>query len=110
MSQAITHFAIGAALTALAVTVVPDVPYPRTIVVIGGGWALVPDAAKIVSRPGLRAFHRSRWADVCWFHRTLDGIDRTDSSRIASVALALLILVTAFVEWWAYSMPAVVGH
>jgi hypothetical protein len=110
MSRAITHFAIGAALTALAVTLLPGVPYPRTVVLLGGGWALVPDAAKLVSHPWLRAFHRSRWADVFWFHRTLDGVDRTDSTRVASAALALLILVTAVVEWWSYSVHASVGH
>jgi hypothetical protein len=104
-----THFAIGAALTALLVTVASGVPYPRTLILLGGGWALVPDAAKIVSHSRLRAFHRSRLADVFWFHRTLDRVDRSDSSRVASAALALLILVTAFVEWWSYSVPAVVG-
>lgn len=109
MSQAITHFAIGAALTALVVTALPGVPYPRTVVLIGGGWALVPDAAKIVPRSRLRAFHRSRWADVFWLHRTLDRVDRSDSSRVASAAVATLILVTAFVEWWSYSALVVVG-
>lgn len=103
MSQGITHFAVGATATAFAAALVPAVRYPRTMILAGGVWAMVPDAAKLVDRPCLRSFHRSRLADTFWLHRTLDRLDRSDSSRVAAVALAVF-LVTALFERRSYSV------
>lgn len=105
MSQGITHFAVGATATALVVSLVPGVRYPRTLILGGGAWAMVPDAAKLVDRPHLRAFHRGHLADAFWLHRTLDRLDRSDSTRVATVALSFFLLVTAILEWRSYSVP-----
>lgn len=106
MSQAITHFAVGAALTAVVVTLlVPGVRYPRTWVLVGGGWAMVPDAGKLVTDPSVLAFHGSPWADLFWFHLTLDRLDPTDSTLPAAAAVAGLILVTLLAERRSYRTP-----
>jgi hypothetical protein len=100
MSFAIGHFALGATVTALVVTyLLPKLPYPRTVVVLGGVWALLPDAAKLVpTNPDLVAFHGSLWADVFWFHRTLDRVDATDSPRLSALLVAVFVLVTFLAE------------
>lgn len=99
MSFAIGHFALGAAVTALIVTyLLPNAPYPRTLVLTGGLWALIPDAAKLVTSPKLTAFHESVFADLFWFHRTLDRIDAPDSAGVSALFVALFFLVTVLVE------------
>lgn len=100
MSFAIGHFALGATLTALVVTyLLPKLPYPRTVVVLGGVWALLPDAAKLApTNPDLVAFHDSLWTDVFWFHRTLDRFDATDSPRLSALLVAVFLLVTFLAE------------
>ncbi len=111
--MAIGHFAFGAAMTTLLVTVlVPTVRYPRTFVLVGGGWAMVPDFHWIspVANQQLRAIHQtSLWTDLFWFHRTLDRIDPTDSKSIAAVLLAFFILATAVAERRGYRTPAMVA-
>jgi|GEM_PF-1395630 len=111
MSQAITHFAVGATATLLVVTLfVPDVRYPRTWVLVGGGWALVPDAGNLVDIPVLQTFHYSIWADLCWGHATLDRVDATDSTLVASAAVAALLVATALAEHRAYAVPEPVSE
>ncbi|SEO66188.1 hypothetical protein SAMN04487948_10442 [Halogranum amylolyticum] len=104
MSFAIGHFALGATVTALIVTyLLPRLPYPRTIVALGGAWALVPDAAKL--RPTSRtlvAFHDGQWADIFWLHRTLDRLDATDSPRVSALLVAVFLVVTLLSERRAY--------
>ena len=111
MSIAIGHFVVGAALTTVAVTLlVPNVSYPRTVVLAGGGWAMVPDFHQVspFAREALLEFHRSAWADLFWFHRTLDTLDPTDSNTVAAVLLAGFILTTAVAERRSYRTPAAV--
>lgn len=100
MSLAIGHFALGAAATALVVTyLLPKLPYPRTLVLLGGAWSLLPDAAKLFSAaPRLVAFHDSQWANAFWFHRALDRFDTADSPRTSALLVAALLLVTFVVE------------
>jgi hypothetical protein len=65
--MAAAHFAVGATLTTLAVTFLgPELRYPRTAVLAGGGWAMVPDVHWVspVATARLRAFHRSPLADL----------------------------------------------
>lgn len=65
MSQAITHFAVGATIAILAATfLVPNVRYPRTWTIVAGGCAMVPDASKLAETSGALAFHDSVWADL----------------------------------------------
>ncbi|WP_276259210.1 hypothetical protein [Haloglomus litoreum] len=108
MSLAITHFAVGAALTALVLTyLVPGVRYPRLLSGLGGGWAMVPDAHWVspVAATSLKAAHGSPLADLFWLHRALDTADPTDSKAVAAAALAGLLLVTALVERREYRAP-----
>jgi hypothetical protein len=101
MSMAIAHFAFGAGLTALVVTyLVPRVPYPRTLVVCGGLWAMVPDAHWVlpVFEDTTKAFHRSAWADFFWLHRTLDRVDVGDSKAVAAVLVGALLIATMLAE------------
>jgi hypothetical protein len=109
MSMAIAHFAFGAAVTTLLVTLfVPASWYPRTLTLVGGGWAMVPDFHQVspVAAAQLKQFHQtSPWIDLFWLHRTLDTLDPTDSTRVASVFVALFIGATLFGEWWGYRTP-----
>ncbi len=60
--MAIGHFAFGAAMTTpLVMILVPTVRYARTSVLLGGGWAMLPDFhwASPVASQQLRAIHRT---------------------------------------------------
>jgi hypothetical protein len=108
VSLAITHFAVGAALTALVLTyLLPRVRYPRLVAGLGGGWAMVPDVHWLspVAAETLKGAHGSPLADVFWFHRVLDVADPTDSKAVAAAAVAGLLLVTALVERREYRAP-----
>lgn len=101
MSIALGHFAVGATMTTLLVTyLVPTVRYPRTITLVGGVWAMVPDVHWVspVARGPLYDLHFSPWADLFWFHRTLDGLDPGDSKTVAAVLLAGYGLATVLAE------------
>lgn len=102
MSLDIAHFAFGAAMTTLVVTyLVPTDWYPRTVVVAGGGWAMLPDAHHVspVFTDQLRRLHYSSpWMDVFWFHRTLDRLDAGNSKVLAAVFLAFFIATTMAAE------------
>lgn len=109
MSLALAHFAFGATVTTLVVTfLVPTVWYPRTLVLLGGAWAMLPDLHQVspVAVAPLRAFHRTPWADLFWLHRTLDRLDPTDSATVAALLLAGFLLVTALAERRDYRAPA----
>jgi hypothetical protein len=109
--MALTHFAVGAALTALVLTyLVPGVRYPRLLSGLGGGWAMLPDAHWVspVATATLRRAHDSPLADLCWFHHALDAADATDSPTVAAVALVGLLVATAIVERREYRAPAAV--
>lgn len=105
MSQALTHFAVGATVTVLVVTfLVPRAPFPRLLSLVGGAWAMVPDAYRVAPayRDELRAVHDSPATDVFFFHRWLDAADVTDSNEWAAAALAALIVATAIAEYRQY--------
>jgi hypothetical protein len=112
MSMAISHFAFWAAMTTLLITVlVPNIRYPRTLLLAGGGWAMVPDLHWVspVFTEQLRAIHQtSPWMDLFWFHRTLDRVDPGDSTAVAAVLIGLLIVATAVAEYRSYRTPDVV--
>ena len=109
MSQGITHFAVGATLTTLVETLaVPDVRYPRVWALLGGCWAMLPDAAKLVDSDAVYAFHYTRWADLFWGHRTMDRVDADDSAALGAAAVASFVLATAVAEHREYRAPRVV--
>lgn len=99
--MAITHFAVGAALTVIVVTyLLPAAPYPRAVGILGGIWAMIPDGHWVspVAAAGLKAIHRSPVVDVFWFHHLLDTLDPTDSKAVALASLAGLLVATVLVE------------
>lgn len=101
MSQALTHFAVGATVTVLVLTyLVPVVPYPRLLSLAGGGWAMVPDLHQVtpVYEAEFAAVHGSPVTDVFFLHYTLDAVDPANSNRWAAVAVAALLLATAIAE------------
>ena len=112
MSMALAHFALGAGLTTLVVTFfVPTVWYPRTVILAGGGWAMLPDFHWVspVAKTQLHAIHQtSLLTDVFWFHRALDRADPVDSKAIAAAILAFLIVATAIAERRDYEAPGAV--
>jgi hypothetical protein len=111
VSQGITHFAFGAVLTTVIVTfLVPAVRYPRVWVLVGGVWAMLPDATKLLDRPLLHALHDGPWADVFWLHGTMDVADPGDSTLFGAVAIGLFVLATALAEHRSYRRPAAVGE
>lgn len=103
MSLAITHFAIGATLTAVLVWLVaPTYRYRGTLTVAGGIWALIPDFYYIspVFFSELRGIKGSPLGNVFWFHRYLDGLMQGQGSRrTAGLAITGLLVVILFVEW-----------
>ncbi|MBX0297861.1 hypothetical protein [Haloarcula nitratireducens] len=112
MSMALGHFAFGAAMTTFLITVfVPAIRYPRTLLLVGGGWAMLPDLHWLspVFAQQLRAIHQtSPWVDLFWFHRTLDQLDTGDSKAVTAGFLILFILTTAIAEHRSYRTPAIV--
>lgn len=105
MSQALTHFAVGATITVLVVTfLVPRAPVPRLLTILGGAWAMVPDAYWVapVYRDELRSLHGSPVTDLFFLHRTLDVRDVTDSNEWAAAAVAALLVATAIAEYREY--------
>lgn len=109
MSQGVTHFAIGAVLTVVVVTIlIPNVRYPRSWAIAGGLWAMLPDASKLYDSPTTLAFHDSILAELFWAHRALDRADPTDSTIWATVALAALFGVTLAAERRSYRTPEAV--
>ena len=101
MSLAIAHFALGAAVTVLVVTYfVPAAPYPRLVALLGGVWAMVPDAHWVspVAAAELKAIHGTPIVDVFFLHHTLDALDAGDSKLVAAAFVGLLVVATALAE------------
>ncbi|RDI69615.1 hypothetical protein [Halopelagius longus] len=107
MSLAITHFVVGATATMLVVIFfLPRVRFPRTLMVLGGLWAMIPDLNKVVpSELGfVDAVHDSAWANVFWAHHFLDTVDPSDTTKAAVLALAVFFLVSLVAEGVGYHL------
>lgn len=101
MSQALGHFAVGAAGMTILIALVPlRVPFRQTVVLLGGGWAMAPDIYKLAPTytGWMEAIHDSTAGNVFWFHRLLDGLDPTDSYLVTAVLVGMWIGVTVAVE------------
>lgn len=102
MPLGIAHFAFGAAVTTFVVTyLVPVVWYPRTTAMVGGGWAMLPDAHNVspVFAAELGHLHYSSpWMDLFWLHRTLDGLDAANSQAFAAITVAAFVAMTLVAE------------
>lgn len=99
--NAIVHFAVGATcgmVVLLAVDWRPQIEF--LLVFASGGWAMLPDGwyflgylgSDWLAAVGL-AFHRSVFANVFWFHRTLDGLE--SGNRRLEMASAVIMLGTS---------------
>lgn len=101
MSQALAHFALGAAGTTVVVSLLQGpLPFKRTLVLLGGVWAMVPDIywiAPTYTEP-IRAIHDTALANLFWFHRTFDVLDPHDTNIGAALAVGLWISLTITVE------------
>ncbi|WP_434522767.1 hypothetical protein [Halorubrum sp. AS12] len=105
MSLAITHFAVGGICTALvALYLLPPTRYARTLVLLGGGWGMLPDVHWVAPlyAAELKALHSSVFTNIFWFHQTLDVVDPTDSYTVAALALGAFILIVSLGDHWAY--------
>jgi hypothetical protein len=104
MAQAIGHFAFGVGATYLLVVVTgrPATPDTRWLLgLVGGLWALLPDIHWFL--PFGRAFHRSRWSTLFWFHHQLDLVATRDNARLLSIPLLGFMFVAATALWWVNS-------
>ena len=104
MSLAVTHFAFGAAMTAIVVwAIAPGHRYRTTLAVLGGLWALVPDLHYVLPAAfagPFRGIKETVLGDVFWFHATMDGLVQGEGTRIgAGVALGFLLVVVVVSEW-----------
>jgi len=101
VSMAIAHFSFGAALTGLLIYVLrPGMRYSRSVALLGGIWAMLPDVQHIspVYHEELARFHDSAIVDVFWGHRFLDLADPGDTAEVAAVAVGFLFLVSVLLE------------
>lgn len=100
MALAIAHFAVGATLTTLVLWFAwPGMPYSRSAALLGGAWAMIPDAGKLgpFATTEMYAFHDSPVANVFWGHGYLDsGV--ADSTEVAAVAVAAFLFVSVVVD------------
>ena len=96
----IGHFAFGAAMTTLLITVfLPRVEYPRLLAVMGGLWAVVPSVGLVVDNPVLAEFPMVHGADIFWLHHTFTVyLDPNESYLFASMMIVFLIGVTFIAE------------
>lgn len=96
MPLAIAHFAVGAMATALLLMLVaPRLLLSPTVVIVGGVWAMIPDAHNVlpVGAEFVHSLHHSTWSNLFWFHHFLDRVDPTDSTTFAAGAVLLLLVV-----------------
>ena len=115
MALDITHFAVGTGATALVVTLlVPRVSYPRTWVVLGGIWALIPRFAVELSVASgrLAPLFDSRAADLFWFYHTISrlsfgpDIGMREQDVVGAIALVFMAGAIALAEYLSYQRPA----
>lgn len=90
MSYAIAHFAVGAALTFLLLSVLaPRAWYRWPLTTLGGAWAVLPDVvldARFAAQ--LPRLHADPWVNLFWGHGYLDAVDPDDSYVLSGLLLA----------------------
>lgn len=98
--DALVHFAVGLSGGLVVLLLVDWHPRWEFLAIFASGvWALVPDAHWMFRGLGFDsvadvwyAFHRSRLADLCWFHRYLDRSETGHPKIETGVALAVLLV------------------
>ncbi|WP_318567468.1 hypothetical protein [Salinigranum marinum] len=109
--DALVHFAVGLTGGLLALLLVDWHPRREFLAMFASGvWALVPDAHWMVRAVGFDgvadvwfAFHRSRLANLCWFHGALDrretGLPRVEMGVSLAVLLVVVGVYAAVNDW-----------
>lgn len=112
MSQAIAHFAFGAGITALMIAyLLPHVEMPRSLILFGGGGAVLPDVNKLFNSPTLDAIHAHQVVDIFWLHYTFDVyLDPNDSWAFALGTFGFFIASMAIYEYRATMEHGPVVH
>lgn len=104
MTRLITHFAIGAMITAIAIQVVfPEYRYKRTVIITGGIWALVPDIFRLtpVLMGTLSGLSDSPAAELFWFHRTVNRhVTGNEFREVGAVVVSMFFIVIVITEWY----------
>lgn len=105
MSLAIAHFALGAGVTALILGFfAPQIKYQRTLTIVGGMWALVPDLHYVspIYADVLVGIKASFIGNLFWFHRLLDELSQGRGTRgeafLMVIFLLLATLLTEYIE------------
>lgn len=102
MSMAIAHYAVGAGFTTMLLWALPySFSYRRTIIVLGGIWALVPDlhwVLPVYAQAYQGTVHHSVLANVFWLHGVMDAIDPNNSRLIGLFSVLSLLLVTVVTD------------
>lgn len=97
-------------MTTLLVTMLlPRSWFPRTLVMLGGLWGLLPDlywVSPVATQRLEEIHHTAIWTDIFWFHRTLDQVDPSDSKLIVVMTVVFLLTATALAEVRDYTAPA----
>ncbi|MEF8902195.1 MAG: hypothetical protein V5A25_13395, partial [Halovenus sp.] len=103
MSRVLAHFAVGAIITAgLVHLLLRDSQYGLSVITLGGLWGVIPDAHGFlpVYADAVRQVEESAWADIFWFHRTMDQLEKGAGSPQVTLALVVvLVVVVAVLEW-----------
>lgn len=106
--QALVHFTVGV-FVGLSILTVVDWPVRRefALIFLSGFWGLIPDGHWLVAEFGAdgvaaawRAFHRTPYANVFWFHHLIDSAETGRDTLEAGVALfALLVSVAGYYRY-----------
>lgn len=108
MSMPLAHFAVGAAgMTVLLAAVAPRFRFDRTLIVLSGVWAMVPDAYRVIPLVSdqLQVFRGRPLNDLFWFHGTLDVADPADTWSVVVLAVAVLLVASVAADLWAAAWP-----
>ena len=103
MVFAIVHFTVGFVSILALLWVLPVTRYRLTGAFLGGVWALVPDASKILEGSqgeAVETVHDGSLADLFFFHGTLDEpFFRALSIELTFVSLAALGVTFLLYDW-----------
>lgn len=104
--QLMVHFAVGLFMGLLFLTVINLAPQQEFLLMIASGfWGTLPDGHWVLLEVGLvdaaatwKAFHRTTWANLFWFHHFLDQHETGRNTLEGGIALGILLLVA--VGYW----------
>ena len=103
MAFAIVHFTVGFVSILALLWLLPITRYRLTGAFLGGIWALVPDASKILDGSREEAFetvHDGALADLFFFHGTLDEpFFRALNIELTFLALGALGITFLLYDW-----------